>query len=66
MLREQQRAQHGATGGATGGGKDALHQEARTIGHQQLDALFDEDGGSAQVRRRPRSGGLGHAQGFTT
>ena len=52
MLREQQRAQHGATGG----GKGALHQEARTIGHQQLDALFDEDGGSAQVRRRPWSG----------
>ena len=60
MLREQQRAQHGATGG----GKDALHQEARTIGHQQLDALFDEDGGSAQVRWRPWSGGVGACSGI--
>ena len=60
MLREQQGAQHGATGG----GKDALHQEARTIGHQQLDALFDEDGGSAQVRWRPRSGGVGACSGI--
>jgi len=59
MLREQQRAQHGATGG----GKDALHQEARTIGHQQLDALFDEDGGSAQVLMLRLLAGLGRDAG---
>jgi hypothetical protein len=55
MLREQQSAQHGATDR----GRGALHQEARTIGHQQLDVLFDEDGGSAQVRRRRALGGGG-------
>lgn len=53
MLREQQSAQRGATDR----GRGALHQEARTIGHQQLDALFDEDGGSAQVRRPRALGG---------
>ena len=49
MLREQQSAQAASQHDVTACGVGALHHEARSIGHRQLDALFDEDGGSAQV-----------------